>query len=35
VRDFTLDVSVAKTLAVYRDTLAAARRRPADDLSPR
>ena len=28
VRDFTLDVSVARTLAVYRDTLAAARRRP-------
>ena len=28
VRDFTLDVSVARTLAVYRDTLAAARRGP-------
>jgi glycosyltransferase involved in cell wall biosynthesis len=28
VRDFTLDVSVARTLAVYRDALAAARRRP-------
>jgi glycosyltransferase involved in cell wall biosynthesis len=27
VRDFTLDVSVARTLAVYRDTLAAARAR--------